>query len=227
MAMSKGTIWRRTFGLVVLVVWSSNGNSLSLLWSRRSSSTRLFSVDKPQSAWTGTRNLNEVFFKTEMEKLEKEFAEEDRRKSIEAQSLLGTSESTTRRDFMFTSQERESGDQNGTSSSTVGANVSSSRGRLPFLEFDSIGLTGRWVERSGNFVLRPQASGSGGSGVKPAPPLGVIHFLGGAFVGAAPHLTYRYLLESLAEAGYVVVATPYRLDFGSSTFSIWRSSNIF
>jgi len=37
--------------------------------------------------------------------------------------------------------------------------------------------------------------------------------MGGAFVGAAPHLTYRYLLESLSEAGYVVVATPYRLGF--------------
>ena len=32
-------------------------------------------------------------------------------------------------------------------------------------------------------------------------------------MGAAPHLTYRYLLEGLADAGYIVVATPYRLDF--------------
>jgi hypothetical protein len=83
---------------------------------------------------------------------------------------------------------------------------SSATTRLPFLDVESIGLTGRWVERSGNFILRP-------SPMREQPPLGVIHFLGGAFVGAAPHLTYRYLLESLADAGYVVVATPYRLDF--------------
>jgi hypothetical protein len=43
-------------------------------------------------------------------------------------------------------------------------------------------------------------------------PIGVIHFLGGAFVGAAPHLSYRYLLEELCAAGYIIVATPYRLD---------------
>jgi Protein of unknown function (DUF1350) len=41
----------------------------------------------------------------------------------------------------------------------------------------------------------------------------VIHFLGGAFVGAAPHLTYSYLLNGLAEVGFVVVATPYPLGF--------------
>lgn len=34
----------------------------------------------------------------------------------------------------------------------------------------------------------------------------------GAFVGAAPHLTYKQLLETLGDAGYVIVATPYRLD---------------
>lgn len=42
---------------------------------------------------------------------------------------------------------------------------------------------------------------------------GVVHFLGGAFVGAAPHLTYRYLLESLSKQGYLIVTTPYRLEF--------------
>eukprot|EP01036_Dinobryon_divergens_P023719 gene23719-32100_t len=43
-------------------------------------------------------------------------------------------------------------------------------------------------------------------------PYGVIHFLGGAFVGAAPHITYRYLLETLCDQGYLIVATPYRLE---------------
>lgn len=67
----------------------------------------------------------------------------------------------------------------------------------------SLGLAGRWESMGGNFVLRPPNG---------AAPIGVIHFLGGAFVGAAPHITYRYLLGSLADANYLVVATPFRLD---------------
>jgi Protein of unknown function (DUF1350) len=54
-----------------------------------------------------------------------------------------------------------------------------------------------WKEIRGNWVLLPRN------------PLGVIHFLGGAFVAISPHLTYRLLLEHLAEKGYVVVATPF------------------
>lgn len=91
------------------------------------------------------------------------------------------------------------------------AGTSNTTTRLPFLDIESIGLAGRWVERSGNFILYPP--GTSDAGTQSPTPAGVIHFLGGAFVGAAPHLTYRYLLESLSDAGYVVVATPYRLDF--------------
>ncbi|MBD2776457.1 DUF1350 family protein [Iningainema tapete] len=54
-----------------------------------------------------------------------------------------------------------------------------------------------WKEISGNWVLIPRN------------PIGIIHFLGGAFVATAPHLTYRHLLEQLANKGYVVVATPF------------------
>lgn len=54
-----------------------------------------------------------------------------------------------------------------------------------------------WQEISGNWVLVPRN------------PVGVIHFLGGAFVATAPHLTYRWLLEQLADKGYVVIATPF------------------
>jgi Protein of unknown function (DUF1350) len=54
-----------------------------------------------------------------------------------------------------------------------------------------------WQEIFGNWVLMPRQ------------PIGVIHFLGGAFVAAAPHLTYRRLLEFLGEQGYVIVATPF------------------
>lgn len=75
---------------------------------------------------------------------------------------------------------------------------------LPFLDVESLGIRGRWRESNGNFILEP---------LDGQRPVGVVHFLGGAFVGAAPHLTYRYLLESLAEEGYLVVTTPYQLNF--------------
>lgn len=54
-----------------------------------------------------------------------------------------------------------------------------------------------WKEIRGNWVLIPQH------------PIGIIHFLGGAFVATLPHLTYRWLLEHLAEKGYVIIATPF------------------
>ncbi len=54
-----------------------------------------------------------------------------------------------------------------------------------------------WQEISGNWVYIPRQ------------PRAVIHFLGGAFVAAAPQLTYRLLLEDLAKVGYAIVATPF------------------
>lgn len=54
-----------------------------------------------------------------------------------------------------------------------------------------------WQEVSGNWFLVPER------------PRAIIHFLGGAFVAAAPHLTYRWLLESLYQEGYAVIATPF------------------
>ncbi|KST63813.1 DUF1350 family protein [Mastigocoleus testarum] len=54
-----------------------------------------------------------------------------------------------------------------------------------------------WKEIAGNSVLVPHK------------PIGVIHFLGGAFVATAPQVTYRLLLEYLAEKGFLVVATPF------------------
>jgi len=203
-------------GLVVLVtmlVRSSealNGQVAPPGVVRRFRGLRLAAA-KASSPWSGKRNLNEVFFKDEMAKLEKEIAQEEALRKQNDQVMIGSSESTTRRASPLS-------DASPTPEFTVpktpeaAAAANPNVTRLPFLDsFDSIGLTGRWVERSGNFVLRPP-SPEGGD--KQQQPLGVIHFPGGAFVGAAPHLTYRYLLESLAEVGYVVVATPYRLDFG-------------
>ncbi|MDP5018266.1 MAG: DUF1350 family protein [Dolichospermum sp.] len=54
-----------------------------------------------------------------------------------------------------------------------------------------------WKEIRGNWVLVPRN------------PIGIIHFLGGAFVATLPHLTYRWLLEHLADQGYVIIATPF------------------
>ena len=64
---------------------------------------------------------------------------------------------------------------------------------------------GRWEQLHGNYILRPPPS------IKK--PRALIHFLGGALLGAAPQLTYRYLLERLSSKGYLVVATPYQLSF--------------
>jgi hypothetical protein len=54
-----------------------------------------------------------------------------------------------------------------------------------------------WREISGNWVLIPER------------PIAILHFLGGAFVATAPHVTYRWLLEHLAQHGYAVIATPF------------------
>ncbi|WOD38754.1 DUF1350 family protein [Nodosilinea sp. E11] len=54
-----------------------------------------------------------------------------------------------------------------------------------------------WQEVSGNWILVPPN------------PTAIVHFLGGAFVAAAPSVTYQWLLENLAKQGYLVVATPF------------------
>jgi hypothetical protein len=54
-----------------------------------------------------------------------------------------------------------------------------------------------WQEIYGNCVLVPPR------------PIAIIHFLGGAFVATVPQVTYRSLLEQLAEQGYAIVATPF------------------
>ncbi|KAJ4840155.1 hypothetical protein Tsubulata_000239 [Turnera subulata] len=60
-----------------------------------------------------------------------------------------------------------------------------------------------WTEIEGAWVLKPKGE---------RPKL-VAHFIGGIFVGAAPQLTYRLFLESLAEQGVLVIATPYASGF--------------
>lgn len=66
------------------------------------------------------------------------------------------------------------------------------------------GKVGKWEYVHGNWVLRPPSLEA---------PRAVLHFLGGALVGASPHITYRYMLERLAEKGFLVIATPFQLSF--------------
>jgi hypothetical protein len=52
-------------------------------------------------------------------------------------------------------------------------------------------------QAGGNWVLIPNR------------PKAIVHFLGGAFLATTPRVTYRWLLENLANAGYAVIATPF------------------
>ncbi len=58
-----------------------------------------------------------------------------------------------------------------------------------------------WKELRGNWVLIPPQ------------PKGIVHFLGGAFIAAAPNETYKFLLEELAKAGYLVIATSFLISY--------------
>ena len=59
-----------------------------------------------------------------------------------------------------------------------------------------------WQEISGNWVYLPRQK-----------IIGIVHFLGGAFVASAPQVSYRAILEQLGEAGYGIVATPFLNTF--------------
>ena len=62
-------------------------------------------------------------------------------------------------------------------------------------------LSRQWETISGCYVLRPKGE-----------PKAIVHFIGGAFVGAAPHISYRSFLDRLVARDYLVVATPYDLS---------------
>ncbi|GAB2286582.1 hypothetical protein Dimus_020979 [Dionaea muscipula] len=47
-------------------------------------------------------------------------------------------------------------------------------------------------------------------GVKPR---AIVKFLGGAFVGAIPDVSYRLLIELLAEEGFLIICVPYNVTF--------------
>jgi hypothetical protein len=47
-------------------------------------------------------------------------------------------------------------------------------------------------------------------------PRAIIKFLGGAFIGAVPEVTYSYLLGLLANEGYLIISVPYNVTFDHS-----------
>lgn len=44
-------------------------------------------------------------------------------------------------------------------------------------------------------------------------PVAIVQFLGGAFIGAVPEVTYSYLIELLAKEGFLIVSVPYNVTF--------------
>lgn len=51
---------------------------------------------------------------------------------------------------------------------------------------------------SGNWVFLPSGK-----------IIGIVHFLGGAFVATAPQISYRNILEQICQEGFVIIATPF------------------
>lgn len=66
------------------------------------------------------------------------------------------------------------------------------------------GPEGDWREVESCWVLYPPAGKD---------PTCLFHFIGGAFVGAAPQLSYAPLLHALASRGAIIVATPFATTF--------------
>ncbi|MDJ0568458.1 MAG: DUF1350 family protein [Pleurocapsa sp. MO_192.B19] len=44
-------------------------------------------------------------------------------------------------------------------------------------------------------------------------PIGIIHFIGGAFFGTFPTIFYRYIFRRLYQKGYTIAALPFRFTF--------------
>lgn len=61
-----------------------------------------------------------------------------------------------------------------------------------------------WKEIEGAFVLFPPNNRA---------PEAVVHFLGAAFVGAAPQISYRLFLEALSNRNVLVITTPFSTNF--------------
>ncbi|MEM9136858.1 MAG: DUF1350 family protein [Cyanobacteria bacterium P01_F01_bin.42] len=73
-----------------------------------------------------------------------------------------------------------------------------------------------WTYRDENWILCPPR------------PVGLIHFLGGAFVATAPQVTYDAFLRGLMAQGYAIVATRYLVqpDHEAIAADVTRSFNL-
>ncbi|KAG6409746.1 hypothetical protein SASPL_127788 [Salvia splendens] len=65
--------------------------------------------------------------------------------------------------------------------------------------------SGKIYRRLGSCLVIPPPAGR--------KPKALIKFLGGAFIGAVPEVTYSYLMELLAEEGYLIISVPYNVSF--------------
>lgn len=68
--------------------------------------------------------------------------------------------------------------------------------------------TSKIYERVGSCLVVPPPKGK--------KPRAIIKFLGGAFIGAVPEVTYSYLLGLLANEGYLIISVPYNVTFDHS-----------
>jgi hypothetical protein len=87
---------------------------------------------------------------------------------------------------------------------------------------------GDWQRRGALWELGPRGSGprAGGSrGSQPAAPPGVVEFIGGSYLAATPHVSYRRLLEALVAKGWHVRAWNYvpGFDHQSQANEAWRA----
>ncbi|GAB4839424.1 hypothetical protein Ancab_028946 [Ancistrocladus abbreviatus] len=88
---------------------------------------------------------------------------------------------------------------------------------IPFQRMVLNGYVGRSSSRN-YFTATTQSSKNLGSCLvipppKNSKPLAIVKFLGGAFIGAVPEVTYGYLIELLANEGFLIVSVPYNVAF--------------
>ncbi|XP_028126355.1 uncharacterized protein LOC114323085 isoform X3 [Camellia sinensis] len=78
-------------------------------------------------------------------------------------------------------------------------------GRNNYMKSSNNNNSSRIYERLESCLVIPPPTGK--------KPRAIVKFLGGAFIGAVPEVTYSYLLELLANEGYLIISVPYNVTF--------------
>lgn len=78
-------------------------------------------------------------------------------------------------------------------------------GRGSSSSFSGSTVNNKIYQRLGPCLIIPPLNGK--------KPRAIIKFLGGAFIGAVPEVTYSYLKELLAKEGFLVISVPYNVTF--------------